>query len=186
MSRVQQVFFLFFNKKVYIFALDKKYKFMGKIFKLYENNVEKTWYDSSNVFYSECDDIEDSYKQLRVVFKNGRQYQYKDINVNDYLLFRENLSQGKALNQFIKPKYEAQRLDDVNIDELKQLLNEYQYGGVEAHVPTDGVTIVYSKDGIRVLKDGEPYDCIPLEQDLGEIIGKLCCSLDVHFINETI
>ena len=159
---------------------------MGKIFRLYENNVEKTWYDSSNVFYSECDDIEDSYKQLRVVFKDGRQYHYKDINVNDYLLFRENISQGKALNQFIKPKYEVQRLDDVNIDELKQLLHECRYGSVETPVPTDGTTIVYSKDGIHILKNGEPYDSISLEQDLGEIIGKLCCSLDVYFINETI
>ena len=64
---------------------------MSKIKSFYCNDVDKVWYDSSNVLYSECDDITDGLKVLRVTFKNGRTYQYYDVNVHDYLLFRENL-----------------------------------------------------------------------------------------------
>ena len=43
-------------------------------------------------------------------------------------MFREDLSQGKALNKLIKPKYEATRLDDVDVDllmeEYARLLDE--------------------------------------------------------------
>jgi hypothetical protein len=101
---------------------------MARLFRTYSQNVERVWYDSSNILYSECDDRLDNFKILKVVFKNGRQYQYNDINVNDYLLFREDLSQGKALNKLIKPKYEAIRLDDVDVDllmeEYARLLDE--------------------------------------------------------------
>ena len=62
---------------------------MSKIKSFYCNDVDKVWYDSSNVLYSECDDITDGLKVLRVTFKNGRTYQYYDVNVHDYLLFRE-------------------------------------------------------------------------------------------------
>ena len=54
---------------------------MSKIYNLYENEVDKTWYDSSNVIYSECDDVQDGLKVLRVTFKNGRTYKYSDVNV---------------------------------------------------------------------------------------------------------
>lgn len=96
---------------------------MSKIKSLYINNVDKVWYDSSNILYSECDDIVDSLKTLRVFFKNGRVYQYYEVNVNDYLLFRESDSQGKALTKFIK-QYKAERLDDFNVDEIKDQLEE--------------------------------------------------------------
>ena len=93
---------------------------MARLFRTYSQNVERVWYDSSNILYSECDDRLDTFKVLKIVFKNGRQYQYSDVNVNDYLLFREDLSQGKALNKFIKPKYDATRLDDVDTDLLTE------------------------------------------------------------------
>lgn len=90
---------------------------MSKIFNLYENDVDKTWYDSSNVVYTECDDIDNSLKVLRIFFKNGRVYQYTNIDVNDYLLFREDVSQGKAFTRIIK-KYPCERLDDVDIQSI--------------------------------------------------------------------
>ena len=43
---------------------------MSKIYNLYENDLDRTWYDSSNVLYSECDDVTDGLKVLRVTFKN--------------------------------------------------------------------------------------------------------------------
>lgn len=90
---------------------------MSKVYNLYENDVDRTWYDSSNVVYSECDDITDGLKVLRIYFKSGRVYQYVDVDVNDYLLFREDSSQGKALSKIIK-KYACSRLEDVNVEDI--------------------------------------------------------------------
>ena len=96
---------------------------MSKIKSFYCNDVDKVWYDSSNVLYSECDDITDGLKVLRVTFKNGRTYQYYDVNVHDYVLFRENASQGVALNKFIK-QYRCERIDDLNVDDIQSELEK--------------------------------------------------------------
>jgi hypothetical protein len=92
---------------------------MSKKISIYENSLDKAWYDSSNIIYSECDDNQDALKTLRVVFKQGRQYQYSDVDVNDYLLFREGKSQGEALNKFIK-KYKAERIQDASLEEIQE------------------------------------------------------------------
>lgn len=98
---------------------------MSKIYNVYENKLDRTWYQSSNILYSECDDKENELKTLRIVFKNGRTYEYYNLDVNDYMLFRENSSQGQAFNKYIL-KYETKRLDDTNIDELNKMLESYQ------------------------------------------------------------
>lgn len=96
-----------------------------------EKRLDRVWYDSSNILYSECDDNLNELKTLRVTFKNGATYQYESVDVNDYLLFVNgglDGSNGKALNKFIKPKYEFIRLEnsDVNaiLNESKKLLEE--------------------------------------------------------------
>lgn len=94
---------------------------MGKKISLYENNVDKAWYESSTVVYSECDDKDDALKTVKVVFKNGSTYLYKDVAVNDYLMFRESSSQGKALNRFLK-HYEFEKLEK---SDLNLLIEEY-------------------------------------------------------------
>ena len=50
---------------------------MSKILNYYNNktHIDKVWYDSSNVLYSECDDIENDYKNVRVTFNNGSTYE---------------------------------------------------------------------------------------------------------------
>lgn len=98
---------------------------MSKIYNVYENKLDRTWYQSSNILYSECDDKENELKTLRIVFKNGRTYEYYNLDVNDYMLFRENSSQGQAFNKYIL-KYETKRIDDTNIDELNKMLEFYQ------------------------------------------------------------
>ena len=52
---------------------------MAKLLNVYSNNVDKAWYRSSNVLFSECIDNEDKFKTLKVVFSNGRQYQYLSL-----------------------------------------------------------------------------------------------------------
>lgn len=104
------------------------------IVKNYDENakIENVFFKSSNVYFCECKDVKDELKQLTVVFNNGAAYLYKDVDVNDYLMFSRggiDGSQGKALNIYIKPKYEFVRLENVDmkkLDELKNLLLEQQ------------------------------------------------------------
>lgn len=92
-----------------------------------EKRLDRAWYSSSNIVYSECDDNKDNYKTLRVVFKNGSCYEYKNIDVMDYLMFMHgglDGSNGKALNKFIKEKkYEYEKLSDRNISQLNEEMN---------------------------------------------------------------
>jgi len=93
-----------------------------------EKELDRVWYDSSNVFYSECEDGDSAKKVLRVVFKNGAQYQYSDVDVNDYVMFiagGTDNSNGKALNEFVKKKkcpYE--RIADADKEKLIQEMND--------------------------------------------------------------
>ena len=98
---------------------------MSKIFNHYEDKVDKAWYKSSNIKYSECIDNENELKTLKVVFSKGTQYQYEKIPVTEYLMFREAESQGKALNKIIKAGgYEYQKLDNADLDEID---NDYEF-----------------------------------------------------------
>jgi len=96
---------------------------MAKKFNIYCDGVDKTWYNSSNIIYSECIDHDNKPKTLKVVFSNGTQYEYKNVDVRDFLLFRESESQGKALNRLIKEKnYEYEKLENANLDEINDEL----------------------------------------------------------------
>ena len=93
--------------------------------------LDRVWYDSSNIIYSECEDKDGENKTLRVVFSNGAMYEYKDVDVNDYVMFVHgglDQSNGKAFFKYIKgKKYEYTRLEDANkakLEEDKVLLIE--------------------------------------------------------------
>ena len=88
--------------------------YMGKIFNIYQNDLDKAWYNSSNIIYSECKDYTNNLKELKITFKGGRTYRYDAVNVFDYLMFRESSSQGKDFNRLIK-KYNGVRIDDVDL-----------------------------------------------------------------------
>jgi hypothetical protein len=91
-----------------------------------EKKLDRIWYDSSMIVYSECYDNPNSpLKELRVTFKNGATYKYNDVDVNDYVMFVHGGiedSNGKALNKYIKPKYECERIEDKDIELLKEEL----------------------------------------------------------------
>lgn len=78
-------------------------------------------------------DNKDSYKDVYVTFKDGRTYHYKNVTIQDYLLFKGCESQGKALYKYLaqkspltkKLKYESNRVEDVElkiINEVKERL----------------------------------------------------------------
>ena len=87
--------------------------------------IEKAWFNSSNVFYSEF--IEDEFKNegdLIVTFKNGATYKYKKVQLTpDYVMFKHGGlegSHGKALNIHIKPKYEFEKMENKDIPTLEK------------------------------------------------------------------
>lgn len=106
---------------------------MGMILKEYDGKVEKCWYDSTNVIYSECLDNKDALKDVKVVFKDGRTYMYQGVPVNNYLMFRSDISQGKSLYKYIAykvkgvDKHVTLRIENTDLTQLekqKQLLIE--------------------------------------------------------------
>lgn len=106
---------------------------MSILYNKYLDKVDYTWYDSSNILYSECYDNEDDYKSLKIVFKQGRTYLYENVDVNDYLMFRTSLSQGKSFQQYILKKdsdgkqvYKCIRLPDTNVEEISLKMKEMQ------------------------------------------------------------
>ncbi len=135
---------------------------MSKIFNLYTkdengNDIDRIWYKSSNVKYSECVDNDNALKTLRVVFNNGTQYQYEKVNVTKYLMFRDADSQGKALNQYIKSEgYEYKKIEDSDLDELEKELNFRMEGGI----------FVIYKNGTLIIKDNKDVDKYNKEVEL--------------------
>lgn len=95
-----------------------------KVYNRYINSKDCTWYDSSNVYYSECQDSQEDVKQLKVIFKQGHTYIYKDVALTDYFMFRNAESTGSAFHKYIK-KYEFARMPDTSIDELETLKQQY-------------------------------------------------------------
>lgn len=97
--------------------------------RIYNENtkIDKIWYDSSNLVYSECVDNENELKTLIVVFKNGATYQYDNVDVMDYVMFVHgglDNSNGKALNTFIKKKCPYKKIDNRDLSELQKELDE--------------------------------------------------------------
>ena len=102
-----------------------------KIFNFYSNDVDRVWYQSSNIKYSECIDHDNELKTLIVVFNNGTQYKYEKADVKDYLLFRNDESQGRALNQYIKSKgYAYEKMENADLAALDGELSFRMEGGV--------------------------------------------------------
>lgn len=95
------------------------------VYSKYIDSKEYTWYDSSNVLFSECIDRDGDKKSLKITFKQGRTYLYQDVDVKDYVMFKNSSSNGMAFNQYIK-QYQAMRLPDVEISTLDELRKKFE------------------------------------------------------------
>ena len=98
---------------------------MAIVYNRYVNSEDHTWYDSTSVAYSLCYDNAETTKTLKVVFKQGRTYLYKDVDVNDYLMFKNSESSGKGVSQYIVKKYKPLRMQDTDLVELEKLKEEF-------------------------------------------------------------
>lgn len=127
---------------------------MSKIFNVYSNDVDRTWYQSSNIKYSECIDHDNELKTLKVAFNNGTQYRYDKVDVRDYLLFRDAESQGKALNQYIKPKgYAYEKLENADLATLDGELTFRMEGGVFVDYDGEHLKMRNNKDEVILEKE---------------------------------
>lgn len=85
-----------------------------------EDKMDKAWFDSSNIYYAECDESDTQFKTVRVIFKNGAIYQYEQVKVFDWTMFKNAESQGKKLNElFKKAGYKYEKIGTANIEELQ-------------------------------------------------------------------
>lgn len=123
------------------------------IFRFYdkEEKIDYVWYQSSNILFSKCEDHENALKTLTVVFSNGSTYKYKNVNVNDYVLFVHGGimgSNGKAFNIHIRKKgYEFEKLPPTSTEELEKLKMEKRLKAVETETET--------KEDEGIEKEGE-------------------------------
>jgi hypothetical protein len=92
-----------------------------------DTKTQRVWYDSSMIAYTEM--VENEYENkgdLHVTFKNGSTYIYKDVLFEDYIVFiggGTDASQGKTLNKVIKSKYEFEKSENKNVQELFEEMN---------------------------------------------------------------
>ena len=127
----------------------------------YINNVEHIWYESSNLVYSACYNGARQEKTLKVVFKNGRTYVYKDVDVNDYMAYtRTYSSNGSAFNTYIVKKYKGVRIsdtDETKLEELRKMFAEEDRKIEEALSPLSYVLEINDDTGeFRLVLDGKP------------------------------
>ena len=151
---------------------------MSKILNIYENKVDKSWYDSSNILYSECDDNTNELKTLRITFKGGRTYEYKGVNVNDYLMFRDNASQGQCFNTLIK-KYECEKIENRDVDALMEeleLLRTPQFVEITENTPRVG-SAVYT---LKVYNEGKvKYENKEVSTNTKEVLEEVLSNLNI-------
>lgn len=91
----------------------------------YINNEDYTWYNSSNIIFSKCYDNDQNTKTVKLVFKDGRTYVYRNVDVNDYLSFKNAESNGSAVNKHITKKYQGVRISDTDIEKLNELQTSF-------------------------------------------------------------
>lgn len=99
---------------------------MGVIVNKYDEEKEifYSFYESSNILYSELIEKKDKLKDLIVVFKGGRCYKYFDIHVQDGLYFSyglKNNSIGESFNNIIiKKGYRFEKLENADLNKLNE------------------------------------------------------------------
>lgn len=154
-----------------------------KTYNVYDSEklIDRTWYDSSTILYSECYDKVDSLKELKIYFKSGRVYLYKDVDVNDYLLFREAKSQGQSIGKYItkkvdkKPFYECNRLEDIDVSLIEEWKERY----------TDTTFVDLKEKEITIYKDEENVlyknDKVTLGEEEQQLIIDILSLFNIKF-----
>ena len=120
--------------------------------KVYDENLkeQKVWYDSTMFCFTRAVEHDsDNLVDLYVTFKNGWEYVYKNVKLEDYVLLLsgfEETSHGKTLNRIIKPKYEFEKLGKKDVNEIWE---EYHTLTHEEKVKEEDISKTYFVSGHR-------------------------------------
>jgi hypothetical protein len=87
-----------------------------------EDGVVECLIDSSNILLSEYNK---SKQTLKITFKAGTQYLYKDVLYRDYVRFEVSESQGSVFNKTMR-KYEFDKMDKVDTSNLLEQIAEHK------------------------------------------------------------
>jgi len=87
-----------------------------------EDGVVECLIDSSNILLSEYNK---SKQTLKITFKAGTQYLYKDVLDRDYVRFEVSESQGSVFNKTMR-KYEFDKLDKIDTSNLLEQIAEHK------------------------------------------------------------
>ena len=170
---------------------------MARTFGTYTQGLDTSWYDSSNILYSRGIENGNGLIDLILVFNGGRKYLYKNVTVEDYLNFRNDASQGKALRKYIvvkekdgSEKYKCMRLADVDLKEIeeekkkameKQILSEKANKGNTCYTiianPNTGKFKLYLADEVIYEGHVDHVSIFPLLRAMNIVV-------DTHFITE--
>lgn len=85
-----------------------------------EDGIIECLIDSTNIIMSEYDK---SNKNLKITFKAGTQYLYKEVLERDYLRFEVSESQGAIFNKTMR-KYDFDKLGSIDVNPIKELIKE--------------------------------------------------------------
>jgi hypothetical protein len=85
-----------------------------------ENGIIECLIDSSNILLSEYNKPK---KTLKITFKAGTQYLYKEVLERDYVRFEVSESQGSVFNKTMR-KYDFDKLDKIDTTELLEQIKE--------------------------------------------------------------
>lgn len=85
-----------------------------------ENGIIECLIDSSNILLSEYNKPK---KTLKITFKAGTQYLYKEVLERDYVRFEVSESQGSVFNKTMR-KYDFDKLDKIDTTELLGQIKE--------------------------------------------------------------
>lgn len=82
-----------------------------------KRRIQRAWHDSSMIAYSEMhEDRAENKGNLYITFNNGQSYLYKDVRLEDYVVFiggGTDISDGKTFLKVIKPKYECEKVSSL-------------------------------------------------------------------------
>ena len=104
-----------------------------------KNGKIKAMYSSSTICASIFDTLT---KDLTVIFNNGGQYKYPNVELTDYTRFETSDSNGITFSTYIKKKYtNFEKLDKLDENTIKSILKEVDELKVaEEKASTEGVS----------------------------------------------
>lgn len=104
-----------------------------------KNGKIKAMYSSATICASTFDN---ETKDLTIIFKNGGQYKYPNVELTDYTRFETAESNGSTFNTYIKKKYtNFEKLDKLNEETIKAILKEVEdLKGAEDKASLDAAT----------------------------------------------